>query len=74
MPQTTPALAHLKVLDLSRVLAEAGFEEIKAKYTNHGGLPKFTRWTWQSISGGLLGGRRFSDNVIAVGRKPTHGE
>lgn len=66
----TPMLA----VDLSRVLAEAGFEEIKVKYTNHGCLPKFTRWTWQSISGGLLGGRRFSDNVIAVGRKPTHGE
>lgn len=61
-------------IDLQRVLKEAGFETIEVKYTNHGALPHWTRRTWQSISYGLLRGRRFSDNVIAIGRKPTNGE
>lgn len=66
----TPMLA----VDLKQVLAEAGFVEVQIKYTNYGCLPKFTGLTWQKLSGGLLRGRRFSDNVIAVGRKPTHGD
>lgn len=66
----TPMLA----IDLVRILTEAGFENVEIKYTNFGSLPKFTSRTWQQISGGWLRGRRFSDNVIAVARKPGHGE
>lgn len=66
----TPVLA----IDLQRVFQEAGFEAVQFKYTNHGAMPGWTRRTWQSISGGLLRGRRFSDNVIAIGRKPANGD
>ena len=57
-------------IDLKRILSEAGFEEIEFRYTNHGSLPKFTGATWGQVSGGLLKGKRFSDNVIICGRKP----
>ena len=65
----TPMLA----LDLQRIFSEAGFEEIQIKFTNHGSLPRWTTKTWQSVSWGMLTGRRFSDNVIAIGRKPNDG-
>lgn len=74
-PLNYPAhITPLLSVDLQRVFKEAGFEAIDFKYINHGALPCLTRRTWQSISGGLLRGQRFSDNVIAIGRKPTNGE
>ena|SRR5438132_1499034 len=65
--------AHITALlrtDLMRVLIEAGFRAPVFVYTDHGGVPKFPRVTWQAVSFGLLRGRRFSDNVLAVASKP----
>lgn len=74
-PSNYPAhITPMLAIDLTRVLQEAGFESVEIKYTNFGSLPKFTSRTWQQVSGGLLRGRRFSDNVIAVARKPGHGD
>ena len=70
-PSSYPA--HLTALvrrDLERCLVEAGFEPPRFIFTNHGGLPKFGRITWQRVSGGVLKGLRFSDNLLAVSAKP----
>ena len=70
-PTNYPAhITPMLGIDLKRILSEAGFEEIEFRYTNHGSLPKFTGATWGQVSGGLLKGKRFSDNVIICGRKP----
>ncbi len=64
--------AHITALtsqDVTRVLREAGFAEIRIRYSNVGRVPKFA-FTWQHISLGALRGRRFSDNLIAVARAP----
>lgn len=64
--------AHITALtqtDLSRILQETGFQDCKFFYTNHGGLPKFPRFSWQKISSGLLKGKYFSDNIGLVARK-----
>jgi 2-polyprenyl-3-methyl-5-hydroxy-6-metoxy-1,4-benzoquinol methylase len=66
--------AHITALlrrDLTRILKEAGFVPPKFLYTNDGGIPRFPKVTWQTISGGLLRGVRFSDNLLAVARKPS---
>ena len=63
--------AHITALlrkDLERILAEAGFARPSFHYTNYGMIPK-TRFSWQQMSIGLLGGLRFSDNLMAVARK-----
>jgi 2-polyprenyl-3-methyl-5-hydroxy-6-metoxy-1,4-benzoquinol methylase len=57
--------------DLDRLLAEAGFERREFLFSNHGGLPKMLSLTWQRVSGGLLWGKRFSDNIFAIAQKPS---
>jgi 2-polyprenyl-3-methyl-5-hydroxy-6-metoxy-1,4-benzoquinol methylase len=46
--------------DLDRLLGEAGFE-----------MPKKPALTWQQVSGGWLGGKRFSDNIFVIARKSS---
>jgi 2-polyprenyl-3-methyl-5-hydroxy-6-metoxy-1,4-benzoquinol methylase len=61
--------AHITALvrmDLERILNEAGFGSIEFGFSDHGGLPGRPRNTWQEISGNLLKGRRFSDNVLVT--------
>lgn len=63
--------AHITALlrkDLSRILAEAGFSEIRFHFTNNGDIPKMPL-SWQRVSFGLFKGCRFSDNVIVTARK-----
>jgi 2-polyprenyl-3-methyl-5-hydroxy-6-metoxy-1,4-benzoquinol methylase len=64
--------AHITALlkkDMERILREENFGDISFHYTNHGAVPKLTRFTWQQISGGLLKGRRFSDNIVVSAMK-----
>jgi 2-polyprenyl-3-methyl-5-hydroxy-6-metoxy-1,4-benzoquinol methylase len=66
--------AHITPLvrkDLSRILREAGFSEPEFCFTNEGGLPGRPAITWQKASFGMLRGLRFSDNILAVARKPS---
>ena len=65
--------AHITPLlrvDLKRILTEAGFALPIFRYTNEGGFPGYPTTSWQKISGGLLTGVRFSDNLLAFSRKP----
>lgn len=69
--------AHITPLlrkDFVRILCEAGFAAPEFHFTNDGGLPGYPRLTWQKISFGLLRGLRFSDNILALARKPRQGE
>ncbi|HEY9810719.1 MAG TPA: methyltransferase domain-containing protein [Halomicronema sp.] len=66
--------AHITALlrkDIERILKEAGFHPPKFIFTDVGGIPKFPEISWQTISGGLLKGLRFSDNIIAIASKPN---
>lgn len=61
--------AHITALvqkDLERVLIEAGFRAIEFGFSDQGGIPGRPRTTWQSVSGNLLKGRRFSDNILVA--------
>ncbi len=73
LPFTEPWYpAHITALtaaDVQRVLTEAGFTGIEVGYTDHGRIPTIAT-TWQQVSLGLLRGRRFSDNLVAVARAP----
>jgi 2-polyprenyl-3-methyl-5-hydroxy-6-metoxy-1,4-benzoquinol methylase len=65
--------AHITALvrkDLDRIMTEAGFDAPAFRFTDHGGIPAMPTTSWQALSGGLLRGLRFSDNLIAVVRKP----
>ncbi len=65
--------AHVTALnktDILRICTEAGFVGLDFAYTNHGALPKWTQFNWQSMSGGALKGMRYSDNIICSARKP----
>ena len=67
--------AHITALlrkDIDRLMAEASFEPPAYYYTNRGLLPK-TSLHWQAISAALLRGVRYSDNLVAVARKPCNG-
>jgi 2-polyprenyl-3-methyl-5-hydroxy-6-metoxy-1,4-benzoquinol methylase len=64
--------AHITALlrkDMDRLMAEAGFEAAAYYYTNHGLLPKMSL-DWQAISVAVFRGVRYSDNLVAVARKP----
>lgn len=64
--------AHLTALvrkDLERLCLEVGFERPVFSYTDYGAVPRWTSSTWQSLSGGRLRGRWFSDNLVAVTRR-----
>ena len=56
--------------DIARILSEAGFEAPVIRYSNVGGLPAKPSVTWQSLSLGVLRGRLWSDNLIALARRP----
>ena len=65
--------AHITALvgkDLARMLQEASFLPASLEFTNSGGLPGSPSVRWQQISFGLLKGRRYSDNILAIARKP----
>lgn len=65
--------AHITALvrkDLERILVEAGFEPPVFRFTDCGGIPGMPTTSWQKISAGGLRGLRFSDNLIAISRKP----
>ena len=65
--------AHITALlhkDMERIVMEAGFELKGFRYTNYGLIPKLRRLSWQRLSMGLLSGKRFSDNVLTVCRRP----
>jgi 2-polyprenyl-3-methyl-5-hydroxy-6-metoxy-1,4-benzoquinol methylase len=62
--------AHITPLtgtDVRHVLAEAGFTDVQVSWSNFGLVPTFSL-SWQALSAGLLGGMRFSDNLVAVAR------
>jgi 2-polyprenyl-3-methyl-5-hydroxy-6-metoxy-1,4-benzoquinol methylase len=64
--------AHITPLlrkDIERVLAEAGFSAPTFVFTDDGGIPKFPKLQWRTISGGLLKGLRYSDNILAIAQK-----
>lgn len=66
--------AHITALlrkDIERILKEAGFYSPKFIFTDVGGIPKLPKLSWQTISGELLKGLRFSDNIIAIASKPN---
>jgi 2-polyprenyl-3-methyl-5-hydroxy-6-metoxy-1,4-benzoquinol methylase len=66
--------AHITALlrkDVTRVLLEAGFEQPEILYTDTGGIPGRPVVQWQSLAPALFKGLRFSDNFLAVARKPA---
>jgi 2-polyprenyl-3-methyl-5-hydroxy-6-metoxy-1,4-benzoquinol methylase len=65
--------AHITALvrrDLSRILDEAGFTAPDFAFTDEGAIPRLARLRWQSVSRGRLRGLRYSDNLLAVARRP----
>ena len=65
--------AHITALtrkDVERIVKEAGFDCLQFRYSDVGGLPGQPNTTWQRLSFGALRGRRWSDNIIAVARRP----
>lgn len=63
-PEHVTPLARI---DVQRLLAEAGFTDVQFTWSNFGLLPALSV-SWQALSAGLLGGLRFSDNMVAVAR------
>lgn len=69
--QHAPGLypAHITALveaDLRRIAAEASLEDVAVRYSGQGRIP-FTAKRWPAFLGG---GRRFSDNVMLLARRP----
>jgi 2-polyprenyl-3-methyl-5-hydroxy-6-metoxy-1,4-benzoquinol methylase len=65
--------AHITALlrkDFTRIFLESKLSAPEFYFTNDGGIPGKPNMTWQRASFGLLKGLRFSDNVIAVAKKP----
>lgn len=65
--------AHITALlglDLKRIATEAGWIDIRLVPSDSGAIPKLTRITWQSVSFGLLRGKRWSDNLALVAKAP----
>jgi 2-polyprenyl-3-methyl-5-hydroxy-6-metoxy-1,4-benzoquinol methylase len=66
--------AHITALlrqDITRIFQEAQFAAPRFYFTNSGGLPRMPSVSWQKVSFNLLRGLRFSDNIIALAKKPT---
>lgn len=64
--------AHITALlrkDIERILNEAGFSQPKFVFTNVGGIPKIPQLHWQTVSGGLLRGLRYSDSLLAIAKR-----
>jgi SAM-dependent methyltransferase len=75
--QQAPGLypAHITALlpvDLERIAAECGLEQIALDYSGAGRVP-FSARAWPAAVGARRGarGRLFSDNVLVRGRKPA---
>jgi 2-polyprenyl-3-methyl-5-hydroxy-6-metoxy-1,4-benzoquinol methylase len=65
--------AHITALlrkDIERVLVEAGFDPPEISFTDLGGIPGRPMVRWQSISPKIFTGQRYSDNILALARKP----
>jgi 2-polyprenyl-3-methyl-5-hydroxy-6-metoxy-1,4-benzoquinol methylase len=62
-------ITALTQLDLRRILEEHQFSEIEFFFTNKGLVPGLRGLTWQDLSGGLLQGKRYSDNIFVCARK-----
>ncbi len=65
--------AHITALlrkDLARIFQESKLEAPQFYFTDNGGIPGKPNVAWQKVSFGMLRGLRFSDNVIAVAKKP----
>jgi 2-polyprenyl-3-methyl-5-hydroxy-6-metoxy-1,4-benzoquinol methylase len=63
------SLTALVRSDFERILRFAGFSGACFTYTGYGMVPKLLV-SWQAISCGLLGGLRYSDDLVVVCRKP----
>ena len=66
--------AHITALlrkDLGRIFQEAAFPAPGFRFTDSGGVPGNPGLRWQQISLGLLKGRRYSDNILAMAQKPA---
>ncbi|MEQ8752648.1 MAG: methyltransferase domain-containing protein [Coleofasciculus sp. G1-WW12-02] len=64
--------AHITALlrkDIQRILNETGFSQLEFVFTNVGGVPKIPQLHWQMVSGGLLKGIRYSDNLLGIAQK-----
>jgi SAM-dependent methyltransferase len=65
--------AHITALlrkDFLRIFGEVGLLPPEFYFSDVGGIPGKPNITWQRVSFGLLCGLRFSDNIVAVARKP----
>lgn len=65
--------AHITALvrkDIHRIVTEAGLLDVTFRFTDCGGIPKWPHLTWQCVGGRLFQGVRYSDNLLAVARKP----
>jgi 2-polyprenyl-3-methyl-5-hydroxy-6-metoxy-1,4-benzoquinol methylase len=54
-------------IDLRRIFAEAGLRDVETRFTGHGRLPLSARHYPRAIA--ALAPRRFSDNIVVVGRR-----
>jgi len=66
--------AHITPLlrkDFTRAFREAGFPNPEFYFTNVGSIPGKPVFTWQQIGFGILKGKRYSDNFMAVAAKPV---
>ena len=64
--------AHISALlacDMQRIYSECALSGVRIEYTNHGGIPRWPALTWQKLSKHMFKGKRFSDNMIVIGRK-----
>jgi 2-polyprenyl-3-methyl-5-hydroxy-6-metoxy-1,4-benzoquinol methylase len=69
VPSYPAHITPLLAADVRRVLEEAGFTDVQIGYTGHGRVPAM-KLSWQRLSLGVLGGVRFSDNLVASARLP----
>ena len=60
-------ITPLTRLDVERVLTEAGFGDVRFSWSGFGLVPTLSV-SWQQLSGGILAGMRFSDNLVATAR------
>lgn len=66
-PSSYPAhITPLLRRDIHCSLTEAGLTPPRFLYTNDGVVPKTGGTRWQMVSGGLLRGVRYSDNLMAI--------
>jgi 2-polyprenyl-3-methyl-5-hydroxy-6-metoxy-1,4-benzoquinol methylase len=54
--------------DFERILHFGGFQDVSFSYSRSGMIPKLTV-SWQALSGGMLLGRRYSDDLVVACRK-----